>query len=102
MRRRSMTSDSPTNGPVSDDPFDALPPSVSENIETISEFYARHKQEVSWSQSVVEKVSLFLGSPAYVAANVLFALCWICANLAAPRLGWTVIDPPPFFWLQGL
>jgi uncharacterized membrane protein len=97
-----MTHDSPADGPVSDDPFDALPPSVSENIETISEFYARHQQELSLPQTVVEKISLFLGSPAYLAANVLFALCWICANLAAPRFGLTVIDPPPFFWLQGL
>jgi uncharacterized membrane protein len=52
-------------------------------------------------QAAVEKIALFLGSPSYVAANVVFILCWIAANLVAPDLGWPQLDEPPFFWLQG-
>jgi uncharacterized membrane protein len=54
-----------------------LPPSVNENIETIADFYDRHEQHMSWPQTVIEKISLFLGSPGYV-------------------------DAPPFQWLQGI
>ncbi|WP_296942458.1 DUF1003 domain-containing protein [uncultured Massilia sp.] len=83
-------------------PDDPLPSSVGENIGTIAEFYARHEQRVSATQRVVEKVALFLGSPSYVAGNILFIVFWIAGNLMAPDLGWEQVDEPPFFWLQGL
>jgi uncharacterized membrane protein len=84
------------------DPRAQLPPSVSENIGTIAEFYARHKENVTTTQAVVEKIALFLGSPGYVAGNVVFIVFWVAANLAAANMGWTQIDEPPFFWLQGI
>lgn len=79
-----------------------LPQSVSENIGTIAEFYARNEEHVTATQRVVEKVALFLGSPSYVAANIIFIVCWIAGNLLAPDFDWEQIDEPPFFWLQGL
>jgi len=84
------------------DPHSQLPPSVSENIGTIAEFYARHEQRLSVPQAIVEKISLFFGSPGYVAGSVVFVVCWIAANLGAPHFGWRQIDAPPFFWLQGI
>jgi uncharacterized membrane protein len=87
---------------MSDDPRDRIPSSVSANIDTVAEFYARHEQRVSATQRIVEKVALFLGSPGYVAANVLFVVGWIAVNLFAQDLGWKQIDEPPFFWLQGI
>lgn len=84
------------------DPDEPLPESVSENIGTISEFYARHEEHVTATQRVVEKVALFLGSPGYVAANIVFIVCWIAGNLMAPDFDWEQIDEPPFFWLQGI
>jgi len=83
-------------------PVAELPSSVNENIGTIAEFYARHEDRVSSTQKVVEKMALFLGSPRYVFANVVLIVGWIAGNLLAPNLGWTQIDEPPFFWLQGL
>ena len=80
---------------------DALPQSVSENIGTIAEFYARNEEHVTATQRIVEKVALFLGSPVYVAANIVFIICWIVGNLLAPDFDWEQIDEPPFFWLQG-
>jgi uncharacterized membrane protein len=84
------------------DPRAQLPPSVSENIGTIAEFYARHNEHVTATLRVVEKVALFLCSAGYVAANVVFIACWIAANLAAPDLGWKAFDAPPFPLLQGI
>jgi len=80
----------------------ALPSSVSENIGTIAEFYARHEEHVTTTQRVVEKVALFLGSPGYVAVNIVFIICWIAGNILAPDFDFEQIDEPPFFWLQGL
>jgi uncharacterized membrane protein len=79
-----------------------LPPSVSENIGTIAEFYARHEERQSRSRVVIEKISLFLGSPGYLATSVVFVVCWIGANLVAPDFGHKPFDPPPFSWLQGI
>lgn len=79
-----------------------LPKSVSDNICTIAEFYERHEQRMSSAQVAIEKLSLILGSPAYVVGNVVFVVCWIVANLVAPEYGYPQIDEPPFFWLQGL
>lgn len=89
---------------MSDDPDSRarLPSSVSDNIDTVAEFYARHEERVSTTQRIVEKVALFLGSPGYVAANILFIAGWIAANLLAEDVGWPQIDEPPFFWLQGV
>jgi uncharacterized membrane protein len=84
------------------DPRDRLPSSVSDNIDTVAKFYARHEEQVSTTQRIVEKVALFLGSPGYVAANILFIVVWIAANLLADDIGWTQVDEPPFFWLQGV
>ena len=78
-----------------------LPQSVNENLGMIAEYYARHEQKVTRSQAFIEKMSVFLGSPGYVAANVVFIVCWIILNLGAPELDFDQFDEPPFFWLQG-
>ncbi|MFC0251564.1 DUF1003 domain-containing protein [Massilia consociata] len=85
-----------------DDHQNAVPSVLREHLGTLSEFYARHEQEVTPAQRIVEKISLFLGSPWYVAGNLVFVVAWIAWNLAAPELGYEQIDEPPFFWLQGL
>ncbi|TWI45845.1 putative membrane protein [Pseudoduganella flava] len=84
------------------DPEGALPDAVNENLETISEFYARHKHEISPMQTLIERVALFFGRPGYLIGIVVFAVLWIGANLFAEQLGWDVFDEPPFFWLQGI
>lgn len=78
-----------------------LPSSVNENLSTIADYYARHEENMTRAQALIEKLSVILGSPAYVAANVVFIVLWIILNLAAPEFGFTQFDEPPFFWLQG-
>ncbi|HZX26705.1 MAG TPA: DUF1003 domain-containing protein [Telluria sp.] len=79
-----------------------LPDAVSENIETVAEFYARHEERKSRSQLWIERFSLLVGSPGYVGGSVLFIAGWIVYNLLAPGLDLPQPDPPPFAWLQGL
>jgi len=78
-----------------------LPHSVSENIGTIAEYCERNEEQVTAAQKIVEKVSLFLGSPGYFAVNVSFIIGWIVWNVVAPEFGGDQVDEPPFFWLQG-
>jgi uncharacterized membrane protein len=79
-----------------------LPSSVSENIGTIAEFYARHDEHVTKTQRAMEKVAQFLGSPVYIAGNIVFILCWIAVNITATDLHFKTFDPPPFSLLQGI
>lgn len=90
------------NRDAKDQAQENLPSSVSENIDTITEFYQRHEEHMSLPQRIIEKLSVILGSPGYVAASVVFMVGWIIANLVALELGYEEVDEPPFFWLQGI
>jgi uncharacterized membrane protein len=78
-----------------------LPDSVNQNIGTIAEYYARHEEQVSPAQAFVEKMSVFLGSPGYVATSVAVIVIWIAWNVGAFELHFKPFDPPPFSFLQG-
>jgi uncharacterized membrane protein len=84
-----------------DDFREAIPAAMHEHLGTVSEFYARQEEEVTLGQRLFEKLSIFLGSPAYVGANLILAALWIGWNLAGPTFGFEQWDEPPFFWLQG-
>ena len=87
--------------PDNSDACDPLPQSVSENIGTIAEYCERNEAQVTTAQKLVEKVSLFLGSPSYFAVNILFIVCWLAWNSLAPVFDLNQVDEPPFYWLQG-
>jgi len=82
-------------------PGNSLPSSVSENIDTIASYCERNEEQVTTAQKLVERVSLFLGSPSYFAVNAAFIVCWLAWNSLAPVFDLTQIDEPPFYWLQG-
>ena len=79
----------------------ALPSTIDENIGTIAEYCERYEERATQAQKIIERISLFLGSPIYFAVNAGFIVCWIAWNLTAPVFDFTQIDEPPFFWLQG-
>ncbi len=75
---------------------------ISQNIEAIMSFYSRDERQISASQRVLETISASVGRPLYLGSLVLVVALWVFANAMAHRLGFAEIDPPPFFWLQGL
>ncbi|MFD2365096.1 DUF1003 domain-containing protein [Pseudoduganella sp. GCM10020061] len=79
-----------------------LPRAVSENIETIAEFCALHEMRKSAPQTMIERFSYLVGSPGYILASVAFIVAWVAYNVLAGEIGASVIDEPPFFWLQGI
>lgn len=81
---------------------ESKPNQISQNIETILAFYTREEQKVSRSQRLLENISDFLAQPLYLGSILLFVALWILASVFARQLGLSVIDPAPFFWLEGI
>jgi uncharacterized membrane protein len=75
---------------------------IGHNIESILAFYMREEQNITRSQRALETISSSLGRPFYLGAIASFVALWILANILAKPLGFTTVDPPPFFWLQGM
>jgi uncharacterized membrane protein len=75
---------------------------ISQNIETVLEFYAREEQKISRSQRILERISGFMGQPIFPGIILLFVAFWMLANFLLRLFGNAAFDPAPFFWLQGI
>jgi uncharacterized membrane protein len=83
-------------------PVDPVPEHISQNIDSILAFYRREEQKISDSQRLLETVGGFMGRPSYLGWVLSFVALWLLANALSERLGFQPLDPPPFFWLQGV
>jgi uncharacterized membrane protein len=81
---------------------ESLPEHIDTTIRAIADMHARHQQRATPSQRAFAVMARLLARPRFIGALTLVLACWVAANLAAPRLGLPVWDPPPFSWLQGL
>lgn len=79
-----------------------LSPSAKDNIDVLAAIYERENAKVSGLQLVIERISDFFGSPAYLLFAVAFIVVWVLVNIWGANAGWTHVDEPPFFWLQGI
>lgn len=75
---------------------------ISQNVESIFEFYTREEKKISRSQRAVEVIGSFLGRPFFLACILLFVGLWILDNVLPSELGTVQFDEAPFFWLQGI
>jgi uncharacterized membrane protein len=88
--------------PQDETPVDPVPEHISQNIDSILAFYRREEQKISDSQRLLETVGGFMGRPSYLASVLGFVALWLLANALCELLGLQPLDPPPFFWLQGV
>ena len=86
--------DPPAPAPLSDH--------ISQNIEGVVALQRREWDATSASQRRFERVSRFVGRPAYLTGVLLFTVAWMAFNLGCARFGLTPFDPPPFQWLEML
>src|ERR1700733_14894633 len=91
----------PAEDPLGD-AADDVPEHVSQNIDSIIAFHRREQFRLSAAQRRVEQLAGRLGRPGYLLGAAALAILWLLYNLLAPDLHLRQIDPPPFFWLQGL
>jgi uncharacterized membrane protein len=88
--------------PPDEVPVDSVPEHISHNIDSILAFYRREEQKISDSQRLLETVGGFMGRPSYLASVLSFVAIWLLANALSELFGFQALDPPPFFWLQGV
>ncbi|HEX2585731.1 MAG TPA: DUF1003 domain-containing protein [Steroidobacteraceae bacterium] len=81
---------------------DGIPEHITHNIDSIVDFHNREELKISDSQRRLEYVGSLIGRPLYLLAVIYVAVFWILMNALAPRFGLLQVDPPPFFWLQGV
>jgi uncharacterized membrane protein len=88
--------------PPDETPVDSVPEHISQNIDSILAFYRREEKKISDSQRLLETVGGFMGRPSYLGSVLGFVALWLLANALCELLGFQALDPPPFFWLQGV
>ena len=75
---------------------------AKDNLDVLASMYERENARVSGMQLVIERISDFFGSPAYLLFAVAVIFLWVLVNTWGADAGWTHVDEPPFFWLQGI
>ena len=75
---------------------------IGENIAAVQEFYDRENGKLSRSQRLIERISGFVGSPAFIAYVLVVVALWIAANTLLVWLGYPEFDAAPYFALQGI
>ena len=76
---------------------------VSQEVESVASIRARAEQRLDKHQRMMEVLTTALGRPRTVYMTLSIVVGWVAFNLVTPKLfGWPRIDPPPFFWLQGM
>ena len=94
-----MSTDTNTEVPVAGNDLSS---SAKDNLDVLPSLYERENAKVSGMQLVIERISAFFGSPAYLTFAVAFIVLWVLVNAWGTHAGWTHVDEPPFFWLQGI
>lgn len=65
-----------------------------------AELHAAHRQETSPLQTVLDRITGWVGWPGFTVAIAVVMTLWVVANLSARTLGFAPVDPPPFAGLQ--
>jgi uncharacterized membrane protein len=79
-----------------------LSPSAKDNLELLTMFQDREDAQISGVRLLIERISAFLGSPSYFIFAIAFIVLWMLVNGWVAHVGSRPVDPPPFFWLQGV
>lgn len=78
------------------------PPQHAEHAETIAAIRARAENQLSWSQRFVEWFTARIGRPSTIGLLFVLLAIWIAWNVSVGATGRPPVDPPPFFWMQGV
>src|SRR5438067_10877681 len=75
---------------------------INQSIETIVNLHMRMERKVGRHQRAVEILTANLGRPRFLYFILSGVTIWILVNVALARSGVHPVDPPPFYWLQGI
>jgi len=83
------------------DPTPILPTHIEETIQAIARLQAEHRRNATPLQHAVERLTAFVGRTTFVGGLTVVLLLWVGGNILAGQLHFSVLDAPPFNWLQG-
>jgi uncharacterized membrane protein len=75
---------------------------VEETLGAISRLASEHERRATRLQRASEKLTSFIGQPAFLAGLCAAIMLWVCGNFAAMLVLHRAFDPPPFNRLQSL
>jgi uncharacterized membrane protein len=81
---------------------DAVPASISQNIEAMGDYYKREERRIGRAQWLLERIGDAIGRPAFLAVVLIFVALWIVLNTMPERFGIAAFDPPPFAALEAI
>ncbi|MBB4200329.1 hypothetical protein CCR94_15315 [Rhodoblastus sphagnicola] len=74
---------------------------IDGTILSMAKLRAEHRENATPMQSLVETMVKALRRPRVVGEISALIVGWVAFNLALAALGFHMIDPPPFAWLEG-
>ena len=77
-----------------------LPAHVEGVVHAIEELHERHDHRTTAIQRIINRLTAWVGRPAFIGFFTAVLLVWTAANLVATALGARAWDPPPFAWLE--
>jgi uncharacterized membrane protein len=101
MAEGHVDSRAPAPGPPPE-PAESGRDQISQNIGAVLDFYEREEKKISHPRRLLERISHFIGQPAFLGFILAFVAFWMLSNTVLHRIGKAPFDPPPFFWLQGI
>jgi len=75
---------------------------IDHNIETIISLHMHAELKVNRHQRILERMTAGLGRPSFFYLTLFVMLIWILFNLLDAYFRLPVLDPAPFYWLQGI
>ena len=83
-------------------PDGGLPAQVDDAIASIASLERKALASASLHQLAIERFTLAIGRPRTVYVIIAAAAAWIAFNALLRLTGHAAIDPPPYFWLDGV
>jgi uncharacterized membrane protein len=90
------------SNPAAQEATDPLSNNINRNIENVAAFHQREQGKMGDWQRRLETIRSFINRPIYLIALLAAILLWVTLNSLAPFFTLYPLDPPPFFWLQGI
>ncbi len=78
-----------------------LPAHIEDTIAAIAKLHADHRLQAGTMQLLVDRLTAWIGRPAFIGGMTVVILLWISGNTAAMLAGMKPWDEAPFSWLQG-
>ncbi len=81
---------------------DGLSGQVDETIESVAQLERKALTDASLQQRAIERFTLAVGRPRTVVIVLAVVASWVLLNGVLALLGRRQLDPPPYYWLQGI